>query len=342
MTQRVRAYPCTRDLTGMHIFLFDPGLMDGSGGVSANLGDLIIQEAIKRELGELFKDLTLTCVSSHECLSGSDVEHLKSADIVVVGGSNLLSSNMNRYKQWKIDLRAAARIRRAVLFGVGWWQYQKPANFYTKCLLRIALSGKYVHSVRDQYTKDKLERIGIRNVLNTGCPTMWHLTPALLSAIPNAKGDIALCTVTDYKRDPTLDLQFLNMVKRLYKRVFVWPQGSKDREYLSELGLSGNILSHSYSAFLEFLNSGMHFDYIGTRLHAGIRCLNACKRSLVIIVDNRAREISKDTGLQCVERWDMGGMEHWIRFPKRVELRLDTRAIDAWKSQFSQVPLCQK
>ena len=207
---------------------------------------------------------------------------------------------------------------------------------YTQLLLKTALSGRYIHSVRDEYTKKQLELAGIRNVVNTGCPTMWRLTPALLSGIPTRKADVALCTVTDYNRDPATDAQFLSTVKRLYRKVIIWPQGSKDIEYLSELRVDAEILPHSFDAFLEFLNSDVHFDYIGTRLHAGIRCLNARKRSIVIMVDNRAREISRDTGLACVARGDIPALEQWIRCPRPVELKLNTEAIAMWKGQFSQ------
>jgi polysaccharide pyruvyl transferase WcaK-like protein len=319
----------------MNVFVFDPGVMNGPNGVSSNLGDLIIREAVLNELGDVFGDATTTCVSSHEWLPASAVASLRSADLVFVGGTNLLSSNMNRYRQWKINLRSAVRIRRAVLLGVGWWQYQKPANLYTRCLLWTALSGKYLHSVRDEYTKEKLKQAGIHNVLNTGCPTMWRLTPALLSKIPITKADTALCATTDYNKNPALDLAFLTAVGRLYKRVFIWPQGSQDTEYLSELRVRAEILPHSYDALLQFLNSDVHFDYIGTRLHAGIRCLNAGKRSLVIIVDNRGREISRDTGLHCVERGDLNALEQWVRVPMPVVLKLNTQAIEKWKSQFS-------
>ncbi len=323
----------------MHVYLFDPGLMNGSTGVSDNLGDLIIQEAVRRELGEMFGAPVLTCVSSHEWLPPAALASLRSSDFVLVGGTNLLSSNMNRYRQWKINLRSALRIRRAILFGVGWWQYQKPANFYTRCLLRTALSRTHIHSVRDEYTKRKLEQAGLHQVLNTGCPTMWRLTPALLARIPPRKADVALCTVTDYNRDAATDARFLHTVRRLYRKVFIWPQGNQDIEYLAQLRIGAEILDHSYDSFLQFLNSDVHFDYIGTRLHAGIRCLAACRRSLVISVDNRAREIARDTGLHCVARGDRNAMEQWIRFPRRVRLHLNTSAIQAWKSQFTRVLL---
>ena len=48
---------------------------------------------------------------------------------------------------------------------------------YSKKLLKYMLNPKIIHSVRDDETKKALENIGIKNVINTSCPTMWALTP---------------------------------------------------------------------------------------------------------------------------------------------------------------------
>ena len=43
------------------------------------------------------------------------------------------------------------------------------------------------HSVRDSYTKKMLNSIGINNVVNTSCPTVWNITPDHLATIPDTK-----------------------------------------------------------------------------------------------------------------------------------------------------------
>ena len=79
------------------------------------------------------------------------------------------------------------------------------------------------------------------------------------------------------------------------------------------------------------------FDYVGTRLHAGIRCLNGGHRSLIIAIDNRARQIGEDTGLPVLER-EAGyllKMADWINHPVKTEIDLPWASIDKWKKQFN-------
>ncbi|HJG62994.1 MAG TPA: hypothetical protein K8W21_08480, partial [Enorma massiliensis] len=78
-------------------------------------------------------------------------------------------------------------------------------------------------------------------------------------------------------------------------------------------------------------------DYVGTRLHAGIRALNHGRRSLVVTVDNRARHISQDTGLPTLERTELGEkLTDWINGSYATEIVLPEEAIAAWKAQFKQ------
>ena len=78
-------------------------------------------------------------------------------------------------------------------------------------LLKILLSKTYLHSVRDEYTKDMLERIGIKNVINTGCPTMWSLTEEHCKQIPIKKSNSVVFTITDYNKKPFCRFIFLSM-----------------------------------------------------------------------------------------------------------------------------------
>lgn len=78
-------------------------------------------------------------------------------------------------------------------------------------------------------------------------------------------------------------------------------------------------------------------DYIGTRLHGGIKALNAGRRSLIIAVDNRAIEISKDTGLPVIGRDEFKTMlENKINDSIQPKIVLPTDNIVAWKNQFSR------
>ena len=67
------------------------------------------------------------------------------------------------------------------------------------------LSKKYVHSVRDDAAKELLESMGFKAV-NTGCPTLWGLTPAFCANISKKKSNSAIMTLTSYQADIHEDL----------------------------------------------------------------------------------------------------------------------------------------
>ena len=52
-------------------------------------------------------------------------------------------------------------------------------------------------------------------------------------------------------------------------------------------------MSPTLEAFDNLLESEIDLDYIGTRLHAGIRAIQKKRRSIIIGVDNRALEMQK-------------------------------------------------
>lgn len=320
----------------MKICLFDPGIENNNGYPSSNLGDLIIQEAVNQELIALFKEPDIKRLSTQSFVEDLHFRKINDHSFIFVGGTNLLSSNMNKYKQWKIKFRDAIKIRNAILLGVGWWQYQTNPNLYTKLLLKIVLSRKIMHSVRDSYTKEKLNSIGIFNVLNTGCPTMWPLTQINPNEYPKSQSDNALVMLTDYNKKPELDKQLLKLILNKYKQVYFWPQGRRDYQYIIELNLPVSILENSFDSLKEFCSSGTSFDYIGTRLHGGIYCLRSRRRALILEIDNRAKEIAKDTNLQTVERDDFEKIEKWIAESPIPQIKLNCDAINQWRSQFSE------
>ena len=319
----------------MKICLFDPGIENNDNSPSSNLGDLIIQEAVHRELANVFDNPDLLSISTHTFLEKEQIRVMKNNSLIFVGGTNLLSSKMNKYRQWKISLLNSFQIKNVILFGVGWWQYQTNPNFYTQFILRSILSNKIYHSVRDNYTMLKLESMGIKNVLNTGCPTMWPLSKVNSAQIPTIKSENVLLMLTDYTQKFELDKKLIELLLSQYKKVFVWPQGRNDLKYILKFNQPLNILEHSLKDLDDFIKSGVEFDYIGTRLHGGIRCLLAKKRSLILEVDNRAKEIAIDTGIPTSSRNDFDFINNWINKPQSTNIKLNEKAINQWKNQFN-------
>lgn len=327
----------------MNICVLDPGIRDNYGSKSKNLGDVIIQTAVSRELRNLFGNCDISRVSTHVRMKTEHFKNIRDCRYVFVGGSNLLGTGVFKRRrlrwwgQWKVSLRDAKRIRNVILLGVGWRQYEGKTGFYTRAILRAGLSEDALHSVRDEYTKEKLKAIGIENVVNTGCPATWPLANLNTAEIPTQKADDVLIMLTDYNQVPELDARLLKILTLRYSHVYCWPQGEGDSTYIGSLGFPVTMLDHSLKAIKDFLASHKNCDCIGTRLHGGIFCLLAKKRTLIIRVDNRATELSKSIGLPTVRRDDFDSISRWISGPTKIDIQLDYEAIHRWKKQFCMV-----
>lgn len=304
---------------------------------TTNLGDHIIMDAVNRLADELFRNDFVINVPTHFSIHPKDVWKLRKYDLGIVGGTNLLKNNTLRKSQWKVGVKDLMSLyHKVVLLGVGWWQYQaQPVSAYSRIMYRGLFSKTYLHSVRDSYTAQKLRGIGITNVINTGCPTVWALDEPHCSQINPQKREVVVATVTDYLRDPENDRLMLETLKRHYQEVYVWIQGAKDQPYIDSLTAGIRYLAPKLSAFDHFLET-QPCDYVGTRLHAGIRALQKKRRALIIGIDNRAIEMRRDIGLNVLERERMRALEEQIHEEKRVVLQLDQEAIRQWKAQFTQ------
>ncbi|WP_353185329.1 polysaccharide pyruvyl transferase family protein [Parapedobacter lycopersici] len=309
-------------------------IFDTSIGTT-NLGDHIIMDAVDRIADALFVDDFVINMPTHVAIHPKDLPRLRHYDTAIVGGTNLLKNNTLYKSQWKVGLKDLSVLRhKVVLLGVGWWQYQdKPVSAYSRMMYRALFSKKYLHAVRDNYTLQKLHEIGIKNVVNTGCPTVWELDEPHCSQINPKKRDTVVTTITDYMRDPEKDGKMLEILKKHYQRVFVWIQGSKDRAYIESLATDIQYIPPKLAAFDAFLEREA-CEYIGTRLHAGIRALQKKRKAIIIGIDNRALEMRNDIGLPVLERQRVESLEERIHEEMAVRLYLDTQRIEQWKAQF--------
>lgn len=145
-----------------------------------------------------------------------------------------------------------------------------------------------------------------------------------------------MTTVTDYMVDPEKDIYMLETLKKHYEKTYIWIQGQVDYQYLKTLTNLGpyQIIPPSLESLDEVLYKE-DVDYIGTRLHAGIRSMNIGNRSLVIGVDNRARAMKSDINLPVLERDEMQEkLEEKIEQEWKTEIHLPVREIERWKKQF--------
>ena len=313
-----------------------PVLLDTSMD-SDNLGDSIILENCLLQLSGCMDTTVLARVPTHRAPTEEEAEILEASGRKILCGTNILSGHMRRYGLWKLGAEVAP-YRNTVLMGVGFDSSDPSFDGYTKKLFHTILRREGWHSVRDSFAERKLKAMGIQNVLNTGCPTMWGLTPEHCAAIPTGKASQVVCTITDYHRDEQNDRAMLDILLNSYSKVYLWLQGREDPDYIRKLGyenrveLIGSTLE-AYDAVLAMED----LDYVGTRLHAGIRALSKGHRSLILSIDNRAQCISADTGLPILKREDIPiALPERIRQPIETKITLPRENIAQWKGQFAE------
>lgn len=232
---------------------------------------------------------------------------------------------------------------KVVLVGVGWMRHKRLSerwmkpDFYTRMVYRLALSKDYYHAVRDNYAESKLRELGFK-VLNTGCPSLWSLSKEHYQVIPKKKGRFVVTTLTSYRRNLEADRTMLNILRRHYEKIFLWPQQPDDWFYAQEV-LRGEanfveILPPSLEAYDEILSSNESIDYVGTRLHAYIRALQHRRRAINIGVDDRALEMAKDFNLIVIPRGEWTLLEDLIQQPFETRIQIPEENISFFKQQF--------
>ena len=309
-----------------------------------NLIDVWIHQIIERELQSLLPEYFFYHVPTKDYLKRFG-HHTKKSRFVFVAGTNLVSSHMHfpYTKQWKLRLRDALSVKELILVGVGWRKYEAQSDIYTRFLLKNLLSKRCIHSVRDSYTESKLRAIGIDNVINTGCPTMWSLNKEFVKDIPTSKAKNVVITLCKNKyTDERIDKKMVEIIKENYEQVFFWSQSDTDVDYLKAL-VSGfdwkdriTIISPHLDAYKELLKSDLSLDSIGSRLHGGILALNYKRRAIIIGIDNRAIEISKDTNLNVIPHTQiLNQLEGAMYSHSQHAIKIPFENIARWKAQFS-------
>lgn len=301
---------------------------------SYNLGNDIIMESVLKYLNELFPSSFIVKVPYMEITSNT-LKYIRKSDYLFFGGSNSLSSRMEFYKQWGVNLFNSLFFKNVILMGVGWWQYQGRISLYTKYLLNRLLSKEHIISVRDSYTENKLKSISFENVINTSCPTLWELTEDHIASIKNERSQEVLFTLTDYNKNPTRDKKLISILTSQYDKVHFWIQGWGDYEYLRQLtDLSKiNILDPNLNAVDNILEL-KDIDYVGTRLHGGIRALQKGKRTVIIGIDNRSLEMQQDNNLPVIDQNNLDSLSELINSSFETKLNIPFENIKKWKAQF--------
>lgn len=303
---------------------------------SDNLGDQFIMDAVWEAVKPLFPGADYLRTPTHRRASLGQMRAGRKADLSIVGGTNILKSHMLVRGNWRITPLDYLNWRNVVLLGVGWQQYGRAgADAATRLFFRSVLSRNWLHSVRDMHTYELL-RPHVENIVYTACPTMWMLDRPFCQSIPVRKARDVVFAVTYYRPAPELDRQVFDLLKRHYRTIYFWPQQEQDLPYLREIGASGYVpLPQDVAAYNRVLETE-DVDFVGARLHGGIRALQYRRRALIIPVDNRAAEISISTALPVASRTEPEAIERWITQPRPTLLTLPVEGITRWRGQFGQ------
>ena len=313
---------------------------------SFNKGDDIIMECTRKELAPLLEksfEVTLpTHVSPFHWYqvwrNSNYVQQFINCKYKFVGGSNILVPNLlTHFPQWNINLFNYQPMKGCVMVGVGAGAgAEGKIDRYTKYIYQHLLNREYYHSARDERSKVYMERLGLK-AINTGCVTMWMLTPEFCKTIPSKKAERVVFTLTkgSLPNQREKDQFIINTLHRCYQEIYFWPQGIEDAGYFQSLTNTEGIkmLGASKQAYDDYLTNN-DTDYIGTRLHGGVYAMRHRRRAIIIAIDERARAINAKNHLNSIDFNQLDQLEGKIQSEFNTEIVMDYNNINKWKKQF--------
>jgi hypothetical protein len=309
----------------MTVVVVDPGM------ASTNLGDQIISDAVNRQfiarLGDAHGEVIV--IPMHGPLAEASRNALRAADEVVVCGTNLLSDHMRFRTSWEWP-RADIELTKGKLtvFGAGWWQYQLAGIDPVSARWMQGLAGGRTWAVRDEYSALRLQAAGVPAV-HVSCPTLWDVRT---QTMPTDQTRV-IVTLTDYNQDPLADKRLIDLLAERFEVLF-WPQGPGDRRYIEQLvGAGAQFVDATLAAFDSALDEP-GTAYVGLRLHGGIRAMQRGIPSLILSIDNRAREISRSVGLHAPSRNSFRDVQDSLESGRVVDIDLPTAAITEWTADW--------
>ena len=318
------------------IVLFDPSIR------SLNMGDHIIMKSSEKELEHIIEGkFIINCATHQPAITfyqntrlNPRIKIYDNAQYKFICGSNLLWKNLFVPRPtFNVNLFNCKLYEGSILFGVGTNSSNKKPNLYTKLLYSKILSKNYIHSVRDERTKRFVEELGYK-AINTGCPTMWKFNDEFCKEVPTKKSDKVIFTLTDYSHDRENDQILIDILNANYNTVYFWLQGASDEVYFDSLKNTENIIkvAPTLKAYEEVLKENI--DYVGTRIHAGMFALQHKKRTIVISIDNRVRDMKETYNLNVVERREIHKLDEMINSNFTTKIEINKENINKWLLQF--------
>lgn len=312
---------------------------------SDNKGDDIIMECVRRELQFILKDNFENTLPTHVSpfhwyqvwRNSNRLRSFAECELKFIGGSNILCKNLlTHYPQWNINWFNCKPLAGSIGVGIGAGAGEQ-SNWYTRKMYQRVLSHDFYHSVRDQRTKDYVESLGLK-AINTGCVTMWMFTPDFCKTISSKKSQRVVFTLTVRSDLRESDQFLIDTLVANYDEVYFWPQGFYDYDYFNSFKNIERVqvLQASKAAYDNFLTNN-DTDYVGTRLHGGVYAMRHGRRSIIIAIDERAREINMANHLNCIDVKEINQLSEYINSEFETKVAMDFEAINRWKSQFEKL-----
>ncbi len=324
-----------------NIIVFDTAIS------STNKGDIVIFESLKRAFGSYLMGNNTYYFPTHTpFLTAYQVKRsfrakmIEKSDYNFVFGTSILKTNMMKFcPQWSVNIFNCKPLQNLILVGVGNSRNSHNINCYTKYMYQHMLSKDYIHSVRDNETKEMLENLGFK-AINTGCPTLWDLTEEHCRKIPTQKAENVVFALRAEKKDFENDKKFIDMLKRNYKKLYYWPQTFSDLDYIKQFEEIEEIeiIPQSIEAY-QYVLQNNDVDYVGLRLHGGIYAMKQQKRAIIVKVDHRASNIDEVNHINCIGRSDINKIEEKINSEFETKVFVDYDKINEWMSQFEGMKL---
>ena len=310
---------------------------------SFNKGDDIIMECTRKELASLLEnnfELNLpTHITSFHWYQvyKNSTAYRTYADCKwkFIGGSNVMVPNLlTHYAQWNLNIFNYQPFIGTIMVGVGAGAgAEQGSNWYTRYIYQHMLNRDYYHSARDERSKLYMESLGLK-AINTGCVTMWMLTPEHCAQIPTQKAEKVVFTITAGCFDEH-DQIMLDVLLRNYKEVYFWPQGHEDYAKFVKMNNSDkvHVLQASKEAYENYLTNN-DTDYVGTRLHGGVYAMRHKRRAIIIAIDERARAINEKNHLNCIEKDNIQQLDGMVNSEFATNIVMPFEEIQRWKKQF--------
>ncbi len=314
---------------------------------TTNLGDEIILQCLEEQLAFLLDNCFLMRFSTHTknmplsryFLETPKIQFSYEADFKLIMGTNLLSRNIRRTQsQWPVNRLDSWLYDNCIMAGVGTTLREGKITAYSRKIYQRILRPDFCHSVRDEESKRLLESIGFQ-ALNTGCPTLWKMTPEFCRQIPIAKASRVVFSLSGYppQQNRDRDADLIRILRENYQELYFWGQTSADEPYLDTFEQVGDIKRIcSLKRYQDILDSG-DIDYVGTRLHGGVYAMQHKVRSIIIAIDHRARGFHETNNLFICERDEIPQkLTNMIQGEIVTDIHLRQDEIDLWKSQFTK------